>query len=764
MMVGLQGSGKTTTTAKIAKRLTERDKRKVLMASLDTRRPAAMEQLAVLGQQVSVETLPIVAGQSPVQIAGRAIQAGRARRLRRGAARHRRPHHARRGDDERGGRGQARRRSRTKCCWSPTPDRPGRGQSRALLRRARRPHRHRADPRRRRRPRRRGAVDARRHRQADQADRHRRAAWTRWRTSIPPASPAASSAWATSSRWSRRPRPTIDAKRRCALAEKMRKGAVRSQRPARPAAADAEDGRHERPDGHDARHRQDQEPDRRAPISTTSVLKRQMAIIDSMTPGERKHPDVLKASRKKRIAAGSGTKVEEVNKLLKMHRDHGRHDEGDGRRQGARPDGRPRPDDGLRAAACRRRKRWRSSPRKLPGGAGGLPPNMPGGCRGISAGLPGLGAPKLPGLGGFPGLREAEMTPTALPPDFRPEATRRESGTSRQLSNKIRKDTPMPAVIRMARAGTKKRPFYHIVVADSRSPRDGRFIERLGYFNPLLPKDKAERLKLDLDKVKAWMAKGAQPSDRVDALPRCRRRRQARDAQQSGAGDCRARSARPRAKRRRRNAEAAKAAAKAAKAAAKAEKRRLPRPRRQTTLQRRGRPHLRRPDRRRARRARRGAAVVVHRRSAGDRRLRPAGERGRQPALRDRGAAAGEGSSASRGSRASPTAMPPSGSPISSSTCRATGCRRSRSGHVLSCRPGRACRGDCRTARALGTVIAVHNFGAGDMIEIGPAAAASRCCVPFTDAAVPVIDIARRLDPVDRRRRAAEADRPGGRR
>ena len=73
----------------------------------------------------------------------------------------------------------------------------------------------------------------------------------------------------------------------------------------------------------------------------------------------------------------------------------------------------------------------------------------------------------------------------------------------------------MSLVIRLARAGTKKRPVYHIVVADSRSPRDGRFIERLGYYNPLLPKDKPERLKLDLDKVKAWMAKGAKPSDRV---------------------------------------------------------------------------------------------------------------------------------------------------------------------------------------------------------------------------------------------------------
>ncbi|MGN6410658.1 MAG: 30S ribosomal protein S16 [Nitrobacter sp.] len=73
----------------------------------------------------------------------------------------------------------------------------------------------------------------------------------------------------------------------------------------------------------------------------------------------------------------------------------------------------------------------------------------------------------------------------------------------------------MPVVIRLARAGTKKRPVYHVVAADSRYPRDGRFIERLGHFNPLMPKDNADRLKLDLDKVKAWLAKGAQPSDRV---------------------------------------------------------------------------------------------------------------------------------------------------------------------------------------------------------------------------------------------------------
>ena len=77
MMVGLQGAGKTTTAAKIGKRLSEKMKRKVLMASLDVKRPAAQEQLAVLGRQVSIDTLPVIAGQTPVQIAKRAEQAAR---------------------------------------------------------------------------------------------------------------------------------------------------------------------------------------------------------------------------------------------------------------------------------------------------------------------------------------------------------------------------------------------------------------------------------------------------------------------------------------------------------------------------------------------------------------------------------------------------------------------------------------------------------------------------------------------------------------
>jgi small subunit ribosomal protein S16 len=73
----------------------------------------------------------------------------------------------------------------------------------------------------------------------------------------------------------------------------------------------------------------------------------------------------------------------------------------------------------------------------------------------------------------------------------------------------------MSLKIRLARAGTKKRPHYSIVIAESRSPRDGRFIERIGYHNPLLPKDHADRVKLDLEKAKAWIAKGATPSERV---------------------------------------------------------------------------------------------------------------------------------------------------------------------------------------------------------------------------------------------------------
>jgi small subunit ribosomal protein S16 len=73
----------------------------------------------------------------------------------------------------------------------------------------------------------------------------------------------------------------------------------------------------------------------------------------------------------------------------------------------------------------------------------------------------------------------------------------------------------MALAIRLSRGGAKKRPYYRIVVSDSRSPRDGRFIEKIGTYNPLLPKDSAERVKLDADRAQHWLGVGAQPTDRV---------------------------------------------------------------------------------------------------------------------------------------------------------------------------------------------------------------------------------------------------------
>jgi small subunit ribosomal protein S16 len=73
----------------------------------------------------------------------------------------------------------------------------------------------------------------------------------------------------------------------------------------------------------------------------------------------------------------------------------------------------------------------------------------------------------------------------------------------------------MSLKIRLARAGAKKRPYYRIVVADSRSPRDGRYIEKIGTFDPLLPKDSAERVKFADERLKHWLGVGAQPTDRV---------------------------------------------------------------------------------------------------------------------------------------------------------------------------------------------------------------------------------------------------------
>ncbi len=73
----------------------------------------------------------------------------------------------------------------------------------------------------------------------------------------------------------------------------------------------------------------------------------------------------------------------------------------------------------------------------------------------------------------------------------------------------------MAMKIRLARGGSKKRPFYRIVAADSRMPRDGRFIEKLGTYNPLLPKDSEDRVRMNLERIQYWLSQGAQPTDRV---------------------------------------------------------------------------------------------------------------------------------------------------------------------------------------------------------------------------------------------------------
>ncbi len=76
----------------------------------------------------------------------------------------------------------------------------------------------------------------------------------------------------------------------------------------------------------------------------------------------------------------------------------------------------------------------------------------------------------------------------------------------------------MAMKIRLARGGSKKRPFYRIVAADSRMPRDGRFIEKLGTYNPLLPKDSEERVKMNMERVQYWLGEGAQPTDRISRM------------------------------------------------------------------------------------------------------------------------------------------------------------------------------------------------------------------------------------------------------
>ncbi len=407
MMVGLQGSGKTTTTAKLARRLTDRQKKKVLMASLDVRRPAAMEQLAVLGRDAQIETLPVVDGQAPPQIARRALEAGRlggydvvlldtagrttlddemmneAAEVKRAAN----PHEvllvadALTGQDAVNLARSFDQRVGLTGIVLTRVDGDGRGGASLSMR----------------------AVtgkpikligtgeklDA-----LEDFDPARIAGRILGMGDIVALVEKAAA--------------NIDAERAARTAEKMRKGQfdltdLREQLTQMQAMGGMSGLMGMLPGVAKMKNQI-----ANAGLDDT-VLKRQMAIIDSMTPKERRNPDILKASRKKRIAAGSGTTPEAINKLLKMHR--GMADMmkamGSGKRGALAGLGQMMGFGGSAPSP----EQMAELAKKMP--AGQLPPNMPGmpslppnfpGAPGLPGNLPNLGG-KFPGLpGGLPGL------------------------------------------------------------------------------------------------------------------------------------------------------------------------------------------------------------------------------------------------------------------------------------------------------------------------------------------------------------------------
>ena len=122
----------------------------------------------------------------------------------------------------------------------------------------------------------------------------------------------------------------------------------------------------------------------------------------------------------------------------------------------------------------------------------------------------------------------------------------------------------MAMKIRLARGGSKKRPHYSIVASDSRMPRDGRFLEKLGTYNPLLPKDSEDRIKMDMERVQHWLAQGAQPTDRVARFLEAAGVKEKSDRANPKKGEP-GKAAQERAKKRADREEAARAAAEEAK-------------------------------------------------------------------------------------------------------------------------------------------------------------------------------------------------------
>ncbi len=409
MMVGLQGSGKTTTTAKLARRLTQRDKRKVLMASLDIYRPAAMEQLAVLGRDLDIQTLPIVAGQKPAQIAKRALEAAKLG-----------------GYDvvllDTAGRTTLDEEMMTEAAEIKTAANPHEvllvadsltGQDAVNLARS-------FDER----VGLTGIVLTR----VDGDGRGGAALSMRAVTGKPikligtgektdaledfHPSRIAGRILGMGDVVSlvEKAAANIDAEKAARVAEKMRKGQFDLSDMREQLLQMANMGGISGLMGMMPGIAKMKNQIANAGLDD-KILKRQVAVIDSMTRQERKNPDILKASRKKRIAAGSGVKVEEVNKLLKMHRNMAD-------MMKAMGSGKRGPMAGIAQAmgfggGMPSPEQMKALAEKMPGGAGpggmpALPKDLPTGLRQGLPNLPGLtglsGKPTLPGLGGFPGL------------------------------------------------------------------------------------------------------------------------------------------------------------------------------------------------------------------------------------------------------------------------------------------------------------------------------------------------------------------------
>ena len=408
MMVGLQGSGKTTTTAKIARRLTDRQRRKVLMASLDVRRPAAMEQLAVLGRDAQIDTLPVVQGQAPPQIARRAIEAAKlggydvvlldtagrttlddemmneAAQVKQATN----PHEvllvadALTGQDAVNLARSFDERVGLSGIVLTRVDGDGRGGAALSMR----------------------AVtgkpikligtgeklDA-----LEEFDPARIAGRILGMGDIVALVEKAAA--------------NIDAEKAMRAAEKMRKGAfdlgdLREQLTQMQAMGGLGGLMGILPGIAKMKNQL------AAANLDESVIKRQIAIIDSMTPKERRNPDILKASRKKRIASGSGTSPEAINKLLKMHR-------GMSDMMKAMGGAKRGPLAGLAQAmgfgsGMPSPEKMAEMAKQMPGGQ--LPPNAPGTLPPTMPKLP----PKMPGLpGGLPGLGgKFPGLPDGLPP------------------------------------------------------------------------------------------------------------------------------------------------------------------------------------------------------------------------------------------------------------------------------------------------------------------------------------------------------------